>query len=60
MTYPTVRRYPRTLGEAFKGAEYATAIHHVTPKRRAGSLIADCALAIAIGAGLALAIMYGG
>ena len=56
---PTTRRHPRTMGEAFKGAEYASAIHHVTPERRAGHRLASVTLAIAIGAALALVLVYG-
>lgn len=49
----TTRRYPRTLGEAFKGADYACAIER-TPRRRnlfpALAIILTCVFLVGIAA----------
>lgn len=53
MTCPTTHRTPRTLAECRFTTGYPMA-------RRAPSRVAAWLLAIAIGAGLALVIVYGG
>ena len=46
MSAPTVRRFPRTLAEAFP-RDYACAIER--PRRRFGSFVADVIFAVALG-----------
>lgn len=38
--WPTTRRYPRTMGDAFRGAAYACAIEHYKPSMRIASTVA--------------------
>lgn len=51
----TTRKYPRTLGEAFKDATYACAIeaHEVPLIEKLGGILLACL----IGAGLAVALV---
>lgn len=51
--WPTTRRYPRTLAEAFP-CERASAIEAYTTHVRLWEAMAGVLLAVAIGAGLAL------
>jgi len=45
--YPTTRRYPRTLSEAFpSGTEYANAIEHARRYDASGKLIVAVVLVI--------------
>lgn len=49
MSWPTVRRYARTLDEAFRGVDYATAIHRVGRPVPIGERIAGVVLAVVLG-----------
>jgi len=50
--WPTTRRYPRTLAEAWP-REYASPIEHYTSSARMWETVAGIALAVVIGVGLA-------
>lgn len=55
MSYPSTRKYPRTLQEAFPGrdASYACSIERHRRWHAAGDVLAAVALAIMLGATLA-------
>ena len=55
MSWPTVRRYPRTLAEAFPDIRAHCIEVPAQPRTRIG----DIALAVAIGLALATALVYG-
>jgi hypothetical protein len=57
MNNPTTRRHPRTLGEAFGGADYGCAIERPAP--RPMEKVLDYALAIFIGLALAFGLFWG-
>lgn len=38
--WPTTRRYPRTMGDAFRGAAYGCAVEHYKPAMRSASTVA--------------------
>jgi hypothetical protein len=56
MSWPTTRRHPRTLTEAFDDAERAS--WREGWQRQHALLVADVALAVAIGVALALVIVH--
>ena len=56
MSWPTTRRYARTLTEAFDDLERASWSEGW--QRRHALLVADAALAVAIGVALALVIIH--
>lgn len=58
MSWPTTRRHPRTLTEAFDDAERAS--WREGWQRQHALLVADAALAVAIGVALAFVLAYGG
>ena len=58
MSWPTTRRYARTLTEAFDDLERASWSEGW--QRRHTLLVADVALAVAIGVALAFVLAYGG
>ena len=38
--WPTTRRYPRTMEDAFRGAAYGCAVEHYKPAMRSASTVA--------------------
>ena len=56
MSYPTTRRHPRTLAEAFP-RDHAVAITHHSGQRRIVDVLLDCAAAFGIGAALAIVVI---
>jgi len=58
MSWPTVRRYARTLDDAFRGVDYATAIHRVGRPVSFGERIAGVIVATVIGVLIACALVH--
>ena len=58
MSWPTVRRYPRTLSDAFKGIDYAIAIHRPGRPVPAGERIAGVVVAVVVGICGACALVH--
>lgn len=49
MSWPTVRRFPRTLSDASRGVDYAVSIHRVGRPVPIGERIAGVVLAVVLG-----------
>jgi hypothetical protein len=58
MSWPTVRRYARTLDDAFRGVDYATAIHRTGPPVPFGERIAGVIVATVVGVLIACALVH--
>ena len=58
MSWPTTRRFSRSLDEAFRGIDYAVAIHRTGRPVPAGERIAGVVVAVVVGICGACALVH--